>query len=113
MAKLVWDADADAALARAPFFVRPLARRKRRRRELSAGDRDRADVIARAQHAGVVAMIVTGSTLADSARALSLPEGRYQLRMQAPRCVTGTDTITVAPTANGMPITRRFPLICS
>ena len=28
MAKLVWDADADAALARAPFFVRPLARRK-------------------------------------------------------------------------------------
>ncbi len=50
---------------------------------------------------------------ADSARALSLPEGRYQLRMQAPRCVTGTDTITVAPTANGMPITRRFPLICS
>jgi len=35
-------------------------------------DRDRADVIARAQHAGVVAMIVTGSTLADSARALGL-----------------------------------------
>ena len=28
MAKLVWDADADAALARAPFFVRPIARRK-------------------------------------------------------------------------------------
>ncbi len=35
-------------------------------------DRDRADVIARAQDAGVVAMIVTGSTLADSARALAL-----------------------------------------
>jgi len=35
-------------------------------------DRDRADVIARAQDAGVVAMIVTGSTLADSARALEL-----------------------------------------
>ncbi len=35
-------------------------------------DQDRAEVIARAQHAGVVAMIVTGSTLADSARALEL-----------------------------------------
>jgi Tat protein secretion system quality control protein TatD with DNase activity len=35
-------------------------------------DRDRAEVIARAQAAGVVAMIVTGSTLADSARALEL-----------------------------------------
>ncbi len=35
-------------------------------------DRDRADVIARARAAGVVAMIVTGSTLADSARALAL-----------------------------------------
>lgn len=35
-------------------------------------DRDRAQVIARAQSAGVIAMIVTGSTLADSARALGL-----------------------------------------
>ena len=35
-------------------------------------ERDRAEVIARAQAAGVVAMIVTGSTLADSARALGL-----------------------------------------
>ena len=35
-------------------------------------DRDRAEVIARAQAAGVVAMIVTGSTLSDSARALEL-----------------------------------------
>ena len=35
-------------------------------------DRDRAEVIARAQNAGVIAMIVTGSTLADSARALEL-----------------------------------------
>lgn len=35
-------------------------------------DRDRAEVIARAEAAGVVAMIVTGSTLADSARALAL-----------------------------------------
>ncbi len=35
-------------------------------------ERDRADVIARAQAAGVVAMIVTGSTLPDSARALGL-----------------------------------------
>ena len=35
-------------------------------------DQDRADVIARAQGAGVIAMIVTGSTLADSARALEL-----------------------------------------
>ena len=35
-------------------------------------DRDRAEVIARAQAAGVIAMIVTGSTLADSARALEL-----------------------------------------
>ncbi len=35
-------------------------------------DRDRALVIARAQAAGVVAMIVTGSTLPDSARALEL-----------------------------------------
>jgi TatD DNase family protein len=35
-------------------------------------DLDRAEVITRAQDAGVVAMIVTGSTLADSARALEL-----------------------------------------
>lgn len=35
-------------------------------------DRDRAEVIARARAAGVVAMIVTGSTLPDSARALAL-----------------------------------------
>lgn len=35
-------------------------------------DRDRAEVIARARAAGVVAMVVTGSTLADSARALAL-----------------------------------------
>lgn len=35
-------------------------------------ERDRAEVIARAQDAGVVAMIVTGSTLRDSARALGL-----------------------------------------
>lgn len=35
-------------------------------------DRDRAEVIARAQAAGVVAMIVTGSTLADSVRAIAL-----------------------------------------
>lgn len=35
-------------------------------------DRDRTDVIARAQSAGVIAMIVTGSTLADSARAIEL-----------------------------------------
>lgn len=35
-------------------------------------DKDRADVIMRAQAAGIVAMIVTGSSLADSARALEL-----------------------------------------
>ncbi len=35
-------------------------------------ERDRADVIARARQAGVVAMIVTGSTIADSARAIAL-----------------------------------------
>ena len=35
-------------------------------------DRDRAAVIARAQAAGVIAMIVTGSTVADSARAIAL-----------------------------------------
>lgn len=35
-------------------------------------DRDRAEVIARAQSAGVIAMIVTASTLADSARGLEL-----------------------------------------
>ena len=35
-------------------------------------DRDRAEVIARAQNAGVVAMVVTGSTVADSARAIAL-----------------------------------------
>ncbi|HLG52729.1 MAG TPA: TatD family hydrolase [Steroidobacteraceae bacterium] len=35
-------------------------------------DRDRAEVIARARAAGIVAMIVTGSTLADSARAIAL-----------------------------------------
>lgn len=35
-------------------------------------DRDRADVIARARAAGVVAMIVTGSALDDSARAIDL-----------------------------------------
>ncbi len=49
---------------------------------------------------------------ADSARALSLPEGRYEVRIQAPRCVTGTDTLFVAVRANGDPIARRFPLIC-
>ncbi|MCI0460721.1 MAG: tetratricopeptide repeat protein, partial [Gemmataceae bacterium] len=35
-------------------------------------DRDRAEVIARARAAGVFAMVVTGSTLADSERALAL-----------------------------------------
>ncbi|WP_411282377.1 serine/threonine-protein kinase [Gemmatimonas sp.] len=50
---------------------------------------------------------------ADSARALSLPEGRYEVRIQAPRCVMGTDTLQVAGRADGTPITRRFPLICS
>jgi len=35
-------------------------------------DRDRAEVVTRARGAGIVAMIVTGSTLADSARALEL-----------------------------------------
>ena len=50
---------------------------------------------------------------ADSARALSLPEGRYEVRIQAPRCVMGTDTLQVARRADGAPITRRFPLICS
>jgi len=49
---------------------------------------------------------------ADSARALSLPEGRYEVRIQAPRCVMGTDTLLVAARADGAPITRRFPLIC-
>ncbi|WP_310570353.1 hypothetical protein [Gemmatimonas sp.] len=50
---------------------------------------------------------------ADSARALSLPEGRYEVRIQAPRCVMGTDTLLVAYRADGSPISRRFPLICS
>ena len=50
---------------------------------------------------------------ADSARAVSLPEGRYEVRIQAPRCVTGTDTLQVAAKADGAAITRRFPLICS
>jgi len=50
---------------------------------------------------------------ADSARALSLPEGRYEVRIQAPRCVMGTDTLQVARRADGAPITRRFPLMCS
>jgi TatD DNase family protein len=35
-------------------------------------ERDRADVIARARQTGVVAMIVTGSTVDDSARAIAL-----------------------------------------
>jgi len=35
-------------------------------------ERDRAEVVARAQAVGIVAMIVTGSTLPDSARALEL-----------------------------------------
>ncbi len=39
-------------------------------------ERDRAEVIARARQAGVVAMIVTGSTLEDSARAIALCRGR-------------------------------------
>jgi len=38
-------------------------------------ERDRAEVIARARRAGVVAMIVTGSTLDDSARAIALCRG--------------------------------------
>ncbi len=50
---------------------------------------------------------------ADSARALSLSEGRYEVRIQAPRCVMGTDTLQVASRADGGPITRRFLLICS
>jgi serine/threonine-protein kinase len=50
---------------------------------------------------------------ADSARALSLPEGRYGVRIQAPRCVTGTDTLQVVRRADDATITRRFLLICS
>lgn len=38
-------------------------------------ERDRAEVIARARQAGVVAMVVTGSTLDDSARAIALCRG--------------------------------------
>ncbi len=50
---------------------------------------------------------------ADSAKSISLPEGRYEVRIQAARCVTGTDTLRVAPRADGSPISRRFPLFCS
>ena len=50
---------------------------------------------------------------ADSARGLLLPEGRYEVRIHAPRCVTGTDSLQVTAKADGAPLTRRFPLICS
>ncbi|MGQ0429908.1 MAG: TatD family hydrolase, partial [Gammaproteobacteria bacterium] len=45
-------------------------------------DRDRAEVIARAEQAGIAAMIVTGSTLADSERALALCR-KWPLRLRA------------------------------
>lgn len=45
-------------------------------------DRDRAEVIDRAVEAGVAAMIVTGSTVADSARALALCR-RWPRRLRA------------------------------
>lgn len=94
---------------------------------LKAGDR--ASVSLRVRGCAVVSYDVTprdarvtftpldgGTTVelrADSARALSLPEGRYEVRIQAPRCVMGTDTLQVAFRADGAPITRRFPLMCS
>lgn len=37
MSKLTWEPDAEAALARAPFFVRPLARRKVEERVIARG----------------------------------------------------------------------------
>ena len=50
---------------------------------------------------------------ADSARAFSLPEGRYEVRIRAPPCVLGTDTLQVARRADDAAITRRFSLIFS
>lgn len=51
MSKLAWEPDAEQALARAPFFVRPLARRKveERVRQRVEGDRVVNDFLGDAQ----------------------------------------------------------------
>ena len=50
---------------------------------------------------------------ADSGGGLSLPEGRYEVRIHASRCDMGTDSLQVTAKADGAPLTRQFPLICS
>jgi serine/threonine-protein kinase len=52
-------------------------------------------------------------TRADSALALSLPVGRYEVRTSAPRCITITDTLVAARTGDGAPVSRRLRLLCS
>ncbi len=48
---------------------------------------------------------------ADSAAAMSIPVGRYLLRVSAPRCSTFQDTIQIVRTPDGTPITLN--LICA
>lgn len=48
---------------------------------------------------------------ADSAESMSLPIGRYLLRISAPRCSTFEDTVVISPTSGASAISRR--LICS
>jgi hypothetical protein len=52
-------------------------------------------------------------TRADSALALSLPVGRYEVRTSAPRCITITDTLAAFATLDGTPVSRRLRLLCS
>lgn len=48
---------------------------------------------------------------ADSAAVMSLPVGKYLMRISAPRCSTFQDTVLVEPSRTDNPISRR--LICS
>lgn len=52
-------------------------------------------------------------TRADSAVALSLPVGRYEVRTSAPRCITIVDTLNVVRSTDGSMVSRRLRLLCS
>lgn len=52
-------------------------------------------------------------TRADSAGALQVPAGRYEVRSSARTCITVTDTVMAKPSHDGTPVSYRLRLLCS
>lgn len=50
---------------------------------------------------------------ADSAGALQVPTGRYEVRSSARTCITVTDTVMAKRSADGTPVSYRLRLLCS